>query len=51
LLAGITTGVIAGTADATARWQAAARFTPTMQQDERARRVAQWQSAIARALL
>jgi glycerol kinase len=50
MLAGITTGAIAGTSDAAARWRAAARFDPEMRSEEREGRLALWQSAVARAL-
>jgi glycerol kinase len=49
-LAGLATGVYAGPADVAANWQCERRFEPRMALAERARLVAGWQIAVARAL-
>lgn len=51
MLAGITTGVIAGTSDAAARWRADVRFEPAMGAEQRATLYTGWETALARALL
>ncbi|WP_293882234.1 glycerol kinase GlpK [Sphingomonas sp.] len=50
VLAGITTGVIADKAEFAAKWQSDARFEVTMPDDQRARHLGEWQSALQRAL-
>ncbi len=50
LLAGITTGAIAGIGDAAANWRADACFDPAMRGDERKARCSGWDAAVARAL-
>jgi glycerol kinase len=48
-LAGIAEGVWASAAEAAASWTANASFTPTMESDERDRRVAAWHRALDRS--
>ncbi len=47
-LAGLGAGVFGGLADISAMWRSSARFTPAMDEAERARRYAGWQDAVAR---
>jgi len=51
LLAGLTTGSIAGLSAASENWKADARFAPAMSGEERGRRVAGWEAAVRQALL
>ncbi len=50
MLAGITTGAIAGTSDAAARWRAAARFDPAMGEEVRRNSLDRWHHAVRMAL-
>jgi glycerol kinase len=50
VLAGLTTGEFAGLSDVSAKWSAAARFEPRMDNAERSERLARWQRALALAL-
>ncbi|MFN0183071.1 MAG: glycerol kinase GlpK [Aquabacterium sp.] len=45
-LAGLATGVYAGTAELSAQWQAQRRFEPAMSRDEAAARMACWEHAV-----
>ena len=47
-LAGLGAGVFGGLADISAMWRSSGRFTPAMDEAERARRYAGWQDAVAR---
>jgi glycerol kinase len=49
-LAGLGAGVFTSTDDLSARWRAAATFSPRMSADERAERLAAWRAAVARVL-
>jgi glycerol kinase len=48
-LAGLAEGVWDSPADVNAKWAADASFAPTMETDERARRLADWRRAVERA--
>ncbi len=50
-LAGITTGIFADKQDVAAKWSRAARFEPSMGEEVRAANRANWQAAMARALV
>ncbi len=50
-LAGITTGIFADKADVAAKWSRAARFEPNMAEEKRAANHANWQAAMAQALV
>jgi glycerol kinase len=50
-LAGITTGIFADMQDVAAKWSCAARFEPSVDEDQRAARHGAWQAAVARALI
>ena len=51
MLAGIATGLIAGTGDAAKRWRADVRFEPVMATERRTTLCVGWDTAVARALL
>ncbi len=51
VLAGITTGMFAGTTDFAAKWRADARFEPGMTRERRTAHLNAWQNAVQRALL
>ena len=48
--AGLSTGVWSSTADVVAHWREAARFTPSMDEAERARLLAGWEKAVQRSM-
>ena len=50
VLAGLTTGVFADLSDVAAKWNAAARFKPGMQDAEREEKLARWHQALGLAL-
>jgi len=47
-LAGLSTGVVAGSAGIARMWRAAARFEPQMSADRREARYAGWRAAVGR---
>ncbi|MBC7987888.1 MAG: glycerol kinase GlpK [Sphingomonadaceae bacterium] len=50
-LAGLTMGVWSGTGDIARHWEVAARYEPSMGEDERGRLLAGWRDALARAMM